>query len=204
MAESIIQVAPDSTGKKLHTWSYPVGANTVEDEVVVQGPQPWPTYVAVAGSVSIATANDHIMCLNAGASLKLRIIRIRLEQSSNATASATGTFQLLRTTTGAPTGGTAVTPAPYDTADTAGATARTLPAVKGTESTMLNQQAVTMRQTVAAAGTQVDDGWEWVYNGHGKPIIVPAGTTNGLVIKSITAIAGCTVNVSIEFVETAF
>ena len=99
MAESIIQVAPDSTGKKLHTNSYTVGANTVEDEMVVLGPQPYASYVALGGTVSIATATDHVLCLNAGASLKLRIVKIHIEQSSSATAALLGSFSIFRTTT---------------------------------------------------------------------------------------------------------
>ena len=35
MAESLVQVAPDSTGKKLHTISSVVGTDTVEEQVVI-------------------------------------------------------------------------------------------------------------------------------------------------------------------------
>src|SRR5436190_5578026 len=143
MAESIVQVASGGTGPKLHTIQYTVGANNVEDEVVVPGPYPYATYLANGAGISGATANDHLLCLNAGASLKVRVHRIRIEQRASAAAVAVGLFQLLRTTTGAPTGGTAITPAPLDTADAAsGAAARALPAVKGTEATQLMEITV--------------------------------------------------------------
>jgi predicted secreted protein len=204
VAESIVQVT-EGSGKKLHTNSYTVGANTVEDEAVFMGPFPYATYAVVpTTSISVATANDHVLCLNAGASLKVRVHRIRVEQSTNATAVLTGVFQVLRTTTGAPTGGTAYTPASFDTSDAAsGAAARALPGVKGTESTVLLQFVLDYRQALLATSTQVDDAWEWT-QGTGKPIIIPAGTTNGLVIKTISAIAGATVNAMFEFTETAF
>lgn len=204
MAESIVQVT-EGTGKKLHTNSYTVGANTVEDEYIILGPQPQATYSALGAAISIGTANDHVLCLNAGASLKVRVHRIRIDQSGNATTATITSMQILRTTTGAPTGGTAVTPAPFETSDAAsGAAARTLPAVKGTESTVLQQFTMDWRQAVLATSAQMDDSWEWVQDPHGKPIIIPAGTTNGLVIKTLSAVAAATVNVYIEFTETSF
>lgn len=204
MAESFVQVAPDSSGKKLHTNSYTVGANTVEDEFVIPGPYPYPTFNAIGGTISNATATDHLLCLNAGASLKVRVIRIRVEQSANATTATSASFSVYRTTTAAPTGGSAVTPAPFDTADTAGATARTLPTAKGTETTELFRFILVFRQAVGTTSAVVDDGWEWTQSAQGKPIIIPTGATNGLVVKNNTAVAGATCNVIMEFVETAF
>lgn len=203
--ESFIQTAPDSSGKKAHTIQNTIGANTVEDEVVVPGIFPWATYVAVYESVSIATANDHLACLNAGGTLKVRVVRIRLEQTANVTTAATSRVQLLRTTTAAPTGGTAVTPAPFDTTDAAaGAAGRSLPTAKGTESTMLNSFAMVWRQAISATAAQVDDAWEWTALSWQKAIVIPAGTTNGLVLKNVTANAAGQVNITIEFVETNF
>lgn len=204
MAEDIVQVT-SGAGPKLHTWSYTVGANTVHDEVMIPGPYPWPTYSVLASSVSMATANDHILCLNAGASLKVRIVRIWAEQVSNATAVTVSNLVVLRTTTSAPTGGTAVTAAPYDTsAAAAGAAGRTLPAAKGTESTELMRSTLAWRQALLATATQMDDAWQWLVSPFGQPLIIPAGATNGIVVKSLTAVAGLTVNVGMEFVETAF
>lgn len=204
MAESIVQVT-EGTGKKLHTISYTVGANTVEDEVVLRGPQAWASYSAIGGTISIGTANDHVLCLNAGASLKVRIVKIHIEQSSNAAAAALASFSVFRTTTAAPTGGTAVTPAPFDTSDAAsGAAARTLPTAKGTETTELFRIHMPMRQAISTTQTQVDDQWEWQAADFSKSIIVPTGTTNGIVIKSNTAVGSAAVDVWFEFVETSF
>jgi hypothetical protein len=204
MAESSVQVT-EGVGKKLHTWNRTVtGPGSVEDEFTLPGEYPLPSFFALAPAVSIATANDHILCLNAAASVLLKIRRIRIEQSGNATTAGVGSMQLLRTTTAAPTGGTAVTPAPFDTADTASAAARTLPTVKATESTLLMQIAMVWRQAISATGAQVDDAWEWTQLPGQKPIIVPAGTTSGLVLKNLAATAAATVNVIFEFVEMAF
>jgi hypothetical protein len=204
MGESIVQVT-EGTGKKLHTWNYTVGANTVEDEVVVPGPFPWATYEVHASGVSTATANDHLLCLNAGASLKVRVIRIRLEQLGNAAAAAAASISVVRTTTTTPTGGTAITANPFDTADAAaGAAGRSLPTVKGTETAELLRPALVFRQAVSATGAQVDDFWEWTAVNFSKAIVIPAGATNGLVVKTPGAVAGATVQVSMEFVETAF
>jgi hypothetical protein len=204
MGESIVQVT-SGAGPKLHTWQYTVGANSVEDGFTIPGPNPYPTYFALGEAVSIATANDHIMCLNAGASLKVRVLRIRIEQVANATAATVSRFQLYRTTTAAPTGGTAVTPNPLETSDAAaGAAGRTLPTAKGTEATLLQSTAMVWRQAVGTTTAQVDDAWEWTPSPWGKPLIIPAGTTNGLAIKNFSAVAGATVNVLFEFIETAF
>lgn len=203
MAESIVQVT-EGVGKKLHTWSYVVGANTVEDEVVVPGPYPWPTYTVVAGGISGAVSNDHLLCLNSGAALKVRVHRIRIRQASLVAAAALRTFSILRTTTTLPTGGTGpLTPAAHDTADTAGAVGRSVPAVKGTESTTILLAELALAQAISATQQGPLDVWEWRQAPNGKPIIIPAGTTNGLVIKNIAA-ATVTYDLEIEFSETAF
>lgn len=204
MAESFINQT-EGSGKKSHTWDRTIGANLIQDEFVLPGEYPYASYIVLGPAVSIATANDHLLCVNAGASLTVRIRRIWLEQSANATAAAIGTIAIFRTTTAAPTGGTAVTPAPLDTADAAsGAAGRTLPTAKGTESIELIRAAIAYRQTVAATGAQADDSWEWVQKPGQKPITIPAGTTNGLVIKNLSAVAGASVNVGMEFVETNY
>jgi len=203
MAESIVQVT-EGSGKKLHTNSYTVGANTVEDEAVFLGPYPYPTYTAVASGISGATANDHMITLNAGASLKVRIHRIAILHSQIATAAAVRSFQVLRTTTAAPTGGGAITPAPFDTADTAGAAARSLPTAKGTEAAVLLNPIITASQAILATATQGMDRYEWRASLGAKPIIIPVGTTNGIAIKNLTATANALYTLEIEFTETAF
>lgn len=203
MAEGFVNVT-EGSGKKLHTNEYTVGANSVHDELVVLGPHPWPTY-SVLIVVSTATATDHLLCLNAGGSLKVRVHRISIEQHANATTGSLGSFAILRTISSAPSGGTGITPGPFDTGDSAaGAAGRALPTIKGVESTILMEPRILMRQTVATAGAQENDRFEWRQAPHGKPIVIPAGTANGLVIKNNTAIAGGSVSLTMEFSETAF
>ncbi len=201
--ESLIQVT-EGVGKKAHTWQRTISGNTVEDEFTIPGEYPYATYVALGASVSIATANDHIIQVMAGTTLPVRIRRIRVEQRAAATAAAASVLEIWRLTT-AGTGGAAVTPRPLDTADTAGATAMTLPTAKGTESVQLYAMAHSWRQVVSATGSPADDSMEeWIQMPNGKPLIIPAGTTNGIAVKSTTAIAGATVIVTVEFVETNF
>src|SRR5690348_13016293 len=134
MAETFVNVT-EGSGKKLHAWDRTVGANTVLDEFMLSGEYPLASYFVYADAVSIAAANDHLLCINAGASLNVRVRRLYIEQAANATAAGFFNAKLLRTTTAAPTGGTAVTPAPFYTGDAAaGAAGRTLPTAKGTES----------------------------------------------------------------------
>lgn len=205
MSESFIQLAPDSSGKKAHTNQRTIGANDVQDEYVIPGEYPYASYIATSGgtAVSVATVNDHLMALMAGSSLNVRVRRIRVVQHANATTASVGAIQVLRLTT-AGSGGTSVTPARLDTGDAAsGATAMTLPSSKGTESTILLQESVNWRQT-APAGGGPNTLFEWVQQPGSKPILILAGTSNGIAVKSMNATAAATVNVWIEFVETNF
>lgn len=203
MAESTINMT-EGSGKKQHTWNRTIGANSVEDDFNLPGEYPYASYFAIAAATSVATANDHVLELMAGSSLNVRIRRIRLEQSANATSATVGTFQILRLSS-AGSGGSAVTPAKFDTADgAAGATAMTLPSSKGTETTLLMPMAMDLRQAVLATSAQMDDSWEWTQLPGQKPIIIAAGTSNGICVKNTAGFAAATVNVIIEFVETTF
>jgi hypothetical protein len=204
MAESLIQVT-EGVGKKIHTYSRVIGANTIEDEFVVAGEYPMASYAAAPlAAVSTATAASHVFQLMAGASLNVRIRYLRISQEANATAAQANTLEIFRLTT-AGTGGTAITPRPFDTADAAaGATAMSLPTAKGTEGVLLMREALVWRQVVSATQAQLDDQWEWYQKPGQKPIIIPAGTANGICIKNPNAIAGATLNVLVEFVETNY
>lgn len=196
MAESIVQVT-EGSGKKLHTYSYTVGANTVEDEVVVPGPFPNATYSVYSGNVSSATAASHVMQLMAGASLKVRVTRITIQ----AVGAATGVvrFEIVRVST-AGTGGTAIAARPYDSADAAaGAAGMTLPTVKGTETIVLGSLTGGFLGATQVYIARND----WTARAYGKAIVIPAGTTNGIVLKT-SGLAASTYDVEFEFVETAF
>lgn len=204
MAESTVQVATGGTGPKLHTWQRTIGANNVEDEYVIPGEYPNPSYIFEFESISTAVANTHLQ-LMAGASLKLRIRRIRIQQESNATAAAVTRWTIVRLTT-AGTGGTAVTVRPHDSADAAaGASGMTVPTVKGTEGVTLLPLVLVFRQAILATASQSEaNGWEWTEHPNTPPLIVPAGATNGIAIRTGGAIAGATVTGFIEFTETSF
>lgn len=203
MTEATIAITAGS-GTLLRTDTKSISSNTVHREFMLIDDTSLVCYFAAAMTISNATANDHILQLMAGASLNLRIRRVRVSQVGNATTGSAGSFQLVRLTT-AGTGGTSVTPAKFDTADgAAGATAMTLPTAKGTESTIVMQDTLTYRQTVATAGAQQNDRWEWVQLPGLKPIIIAAGTSNGIALKHTTAIAGSSLNVLFEFTETSY
>jgi hypothetical protein len=198
LTASNIQITAGS-GTRLATNSYTESGVTVHDEKFIPGEYPYPTYVATAGNISIATTNDHLMTINAGSTLNVRIRRIRVRQRTVGTAS-TLVLQFLRTTTGAPSGGTAITPARYNTADSAsGATAMTLPSTKGTESTVLWTESLGVYATAPAIPFL-----EWTQLQNSGPIVIAAGTTNGLAIKVLSGIATNTVDIDVEFIETSW
>jgi hypothetical protein len=203
MAESLVQVT-EGAGKKLHTWSTVVGANTVEDEYVIPGEVPTPSYfLQPLTAVSVATINDHVGQLMAGASLKLRIRRIYVQQAALATTVASMTIAVMRLST-AGTGGTAITARPHDTtAAAAGGAGMSLPTVKGTEGVELFRRRLVLTQTLSTAGGQVPS-WEWDEHSSLQPIIVPAGTANGICLKVLAAHAAATIEWTVEFTELAY
>lgn len=196
MAESSIAMAEGTPGKRSHTWNRTISAVSVEDEFVQPGEFPYPTYTVYAQNVSMATAASHVMQLMSGASTIIRIRRIRAAQLT-ATAGSER-LEIVRLTT-AGTGGTAITARPYDTADSAAVGAgMTLPTVKGTEGVFLGSLVLNNYTAVGAVS------WaEWRQMPNSKPIMIPAGTTNGIALKS-SGLAATAVDVEIEFVETAF
>lgn len=206
MPESFINVT-EGSGKKAHTFQRTIGANTVEDETVIPGEHYLATYIlSTSSNVSGATTGDDMIQLMAGASLNLRIRRFRME-SAGITAAAIATFQLARVTS-AGTGGTALTPVKFDNADAAaGATgASGVPnATHGTIGSVFWTRTMYPVQTPAAAGgPSPNPGIEWVQQPGTKPIIVPAGTTNGIVLRNAAGRAGSAYYLEIEFVETSF
>jgi len=204
MSDTFISITQGS-GTKLHTFDRSIGGNTVHDEVILHGEPYLATYViAPAASVSIATANDHVCQVMAGASLNVVIRRIRVYQTvptSSATFSQLALFRL----TSAGTGGTAITPAPLDSADAAsGATAMTLPSAKGAEGVQVGRQAmgITQTQPVAGIGPVLV---EWDFERfRTKGLRIASGTSNGIAIKSLTAAAAASVQFEILISELNF
>jgi len=209
MAESIVQVT-EGSGKKLHTFQRTIGANSVEDEVMIVGEQYLASYICRANSaVSIASAaanSNHILQLMAGASLNVYVRSIRVYQSALATTATLGRFELLRLTT-AGTGGGGGAVGLLDPADSAaGAVGMTLPTTNGTEGTLVGaERSAILKQTVAAGDIGQLIVAEWVFDTlRSKGLKIAAGTANGIVIKNMVGIAAATVWAEIVLTEANF
>lgn len=202
MSESSVAVSPGS-GKNLHTWDRTISATLVQDQVVIPGEYPLASYVIGATGVSCATSGDHLLAINSGTTNYVRVRRIWVQQ--NATGGPSQSYlTVLRTTSVAPSGGTAVTPAKFDLADAAaGCTARTLPSTKGTESTTILFGRIGFTNTSPAT---VENGFYWEQHPSCKPIIIDphASGQTGIAIKLTTGVASVTVNLFVEVVETAW
>lgn len=202
MAESLVQVT-EGAGKKLHTFSRTIGANVVEDEVVVPGEPYLASYVIAPASIAVATANDHLLQIMAGASLLVRIRRIRIQLFTPPAAAGTLGINLLRLTT-AGTGGTVVTPQKQDNNDAAaGMTAMTLPTVKGTEGANALRKFGVGMPAAQPVTTQYAD--EWIQLVNQKPITIPVGITNGICLKLVAGnVATATIVVNVDVDESTF
>ena len=86
----------EGSGKNLHTWQRSVSAVNREEQYGQLAEPGLPTFTAVAAAISTATVNDHILTLNAAASIYGRVYRITIRQSANATAAAIATFGIYR------------------------------------------------------------------------------------------------------------
>lgn len=117
MGESYVQVAPDSTGKKLRTYQKVVDSQTVEEQYVILAG--FPTYyfqTAVNAAVGSAT-NFHFDIFNAsGSSVILKVRKLFLQQSFVAQTGVAATFNINRTSA-VGTGGATLTAVKADTAD---------------------------------------------------------------------------------------
>ena len=190
----------EGSGKNVNTWQRAIGGFNVEDQFFLPGEYPLASYFAQAEGVSTATSAAHAFQLMAGASLNVRVRRIYIRQVALPAAS-TLSFRIHRLTT-AGSGGTVVTPRPLDSGDAAaGATAMTLPTTTGVEGIQL------LPGRLGLTGTEPRDerySWTWVPQPGLKPILIPAGTANGLALKVSAGVAASSVNIVVEFVETAF
>ena len=201
MAESLIVVG----AKNAHTFNRTIGANSVEDEVIILG-EPYLASYIVTGTASIATAASHVVQVMAGATLNVYVRRIIVTQLVAATTAAFLRWQLYRLTT-AGTGGTAITPGPLDSTDApAGATGMSIPTVKGTESTLIIDRSCNAIQTISLGGpgqstTLLDIDFDRM---HTKGYRIAAGTTNGIALKNVTAIAAGTVEFEVWISEANF
>lgn len=203
--ESKIAVT-EGSGKNVHTWQRLISAVNVEEDVAIIGEPYLASYIATTGGVTAANAGDDDIQLMAGAALNVRIRRIRMEQTALITAALITTFTVIRLTS-AGTGGAAITPSKKDNGDAAaGATAASAvpTATHGTAGVTLLTRTFMPIQTSPVGGLSLIPYWEWVEAPNTKPIIIPAGATNGIAVRNLSARAGLTVNVEIEFDESSF
>jgi len=115
MAETFVQLPPDSTGKKLRTRTKSILGETVHEQAVYQ--TALPTFFATADAVALAANKHHLSIFN-GTADKMVTLR-KLYQVNVQLASVTGValrFSAFRST--AQSAGTAITPQSADTNDT--------------------------------------------------------------------------------------
>lgn len=197
MAESSIQVNSGS-GPKLHTWNRTItGPGSVEDEFFIPGEYPMATYTVVSGLVGVATANKHMLQIMAGGTLNVYIRRIWVSSGNTFPAAASMVaVDVFRVST-AGTGGGGVDIVAHDTTDAAaGAAGMIGPTVLGTETTKIFSAGVPLP---VAPGMQGYVFWDKSWSG--KSWRIPAGTTNGIVLKNTTAVAAVTMFWNVEIVE---
>lgn len=152
MPESLIQLPPDSTGKKLRTRTKTIAANEVHEQAVFQSALP--TFYAIADAVAFSANKHHIAIMNGAGSGKMLSIR-KLFHINLSLAAVTGVavrFDVKRAT--AVSSGTAITPVSCDTDDTlpAGITVATGATV--TEGALL-YPVTTQNDELTAANTAI-------------------------------------------------
>jgi hypothetical protein len=190
----------EGVGKKLAADTYSENGQVVLDQKVILGEPYLGTFsVSTVSNVSTATTGAHVLQIMAGASLNIRIKHFCFRPSLEGTL--VGDVMALYRLSSAGTGGGAITPSPYDPADTATATAMTLPSAKGTETALLVPGIMTYHPAVEQTDIYK---WEWNQAPGGKPIIIPAGAANGVAWKAVVGHAGNAVIFHVEFIETSF
>lgn len=197
-------VVTAGSGTNIHTSTRSYSGTTKHDQYVLQAEADLPSYVTTStATYSVATADGHFQ-LMAGSSLAVRVRYIHIGPGVSATTAGVQSFEIWRLST-AGSGGTAYTPRPLDTADSAaGATSMALPSSKGTETVLMGRRVLEIRQSYSTLGGAEGE-LNWVYYGFGmKSLLIPAGTSNGIAIKHTAAMAGATVAVEIGFIETSF
>lgn len=198
MAEGYIEVS-EGTGKKLHTITRSVSGNTVHDEVVQAGIPYLDGYVARAGNISAATVDSHLLTVMGGSTRKVYITAIDIEQRGAAGAAAVSAIEVVRLTTAGT--GSSVAPQPHDSSTAAsGATFQSLTSPKGTEGS-----AVLTRIMPFAAAGNINNTYSmhWRAAPGTKGIVIPASTAAGIAIKNRSGVASATVDINIEFYESA-
>jgi len=201
MTVSTIGVADAGTPDKyLHTNQRTISSTAREDQYVLPGQSAYPTYTSYSGSVSVATANSHLLQIMGDGSNYGRLLRVRITIAGLASGSAAGgNFSIVRLSS-AGTSGTAKTPAPFDTSNTYGGGSMTLPSSKGTEGATVGFVGGIWFPTTVT-GTAPFITWTC---GPEQPVIFGTATTNGIVIKNLDAVDPASVYVEALFLTTTF
>lgn len=202
MPESFVQVT-QGNDLKLRTHQRTINAQDVHESAMQLADPYLPTFTVIGAGISLATVNDHILQIMAGSTLNVLVERIQVFQRDLAGAAATWNWDVRRLTT-AGSGGVNRTPVPLDPADSAGFTAMTLPTSKGTEGSAVWPGSNTIQSALNAALSSrllADIDFERLM---GKRLLIPAGTSNGIALKSATAIASATVTVVAAVREVSY
>lgn len=193
----------DGVGRNLASNQRSVQSNTVEELKVVISEPYLPSYtIATTVAISTATANSHLIQLLGSTLNRVYLRRIYVTQLAGAGSTTQGVFQLVRISTAGTSGTTTYTPTALDPAD--GATAvvgLTLPTAKGTEGNILYTGTGALFSTPSQAGDEAVLDWDWRETNRTKCPIVASGTSQGIVLKNVTAIASATVHITVEWEE---
>ncbi len=204
MAESVVKVS-EGSGKLVHSFSRIIGSSFVDDISTIDGMPYYASYSVGSGGATVAVANDHAFQIRAGASLIVYVHELTVVQHAPATTAAFMQWEVWRTTT-AGTGGFVTGQDKLDTTDSSASVAfMQNPTAKGTESVRLDSYAAYVTQTPGVAGFQ----WPVLYRFKAdgkllKPWRIPAGTTNCIVLKNVTAMAGAQVDARLVWSEASF
>lgn len=200
MAEDSIGLT-SGTDEYLQTYARTIASQERHAQMVLLGESGLVTYSVRADNISIATSADHILFVQSDGTNYTRIKRIAITPTSDIpVAASVAKIELIRTTS-AGTGGSAVTPRPYDSGDAAyGGTCQTLPTAKGGEGATLYTWWLPIP---AALGDHLDTR-EWVALPGMKPFVFGTAAINGFCFKIATGIASATVSIMVEVVTTAY
>ena len=198
MAVSTIGVADASSPDKyLHTSQRTISGTAREDQYVLQGMGAYPTYSVAAYEIAADATGDHVLQIMGDGSNYSRLIRLQI--MANVATSATRCGLTIKRLSSAGTGGSSITAQPFDTTDTYGGGAMTLPTTGGTEGVTLFNVSMLMPTGAGDANY-----WEWQAHPLGKPIIFGTSTANGIVIEMNSTITGAKFSVNAEFIVTSY
>jgi hypothetical protein len=215
MANGIVQVQPDSTGKKIQTFENTVGSNVVESQgvvlvdtagaalktsttgalAIISENSNKATYCASVSGQANTAASDSIV-IESGTTKIVRIRKILILNPGTQTTAGFRVLQLLRTTTAGSAG--AITPIPFDASDAAfSGIVRAKPTSLGTAGVVLMNIPVWVPAAGASFAPMIID----FDNDPEKAPTGIAAVANGLALRDPGATGGANFAASIIFTE---